>query len=360
VRGTDSVAAYFTVARRPPDDGPLAGLIIASASAPGHVEVGVVSDAADPLASMIDPLLTKLFKAWHSSLGAAGTGLPPMHNCVLPDRTASVDLPDGWKVLPASTMGIILAEGPNGEVARLGYVMGVTDTGNPHAVQHSRWISYPFSQDLKKMFVDLTQLFRGKDGLSPARFQLATANPAPGPGIERCVHLTCQVDAEDGKGPREMNTVFCATPPWNSDGFYAPVLYYTAVPTDFADKERTSMGAILATFAVDRARIDWMVRSAYGIDDPQIEPGRGAIDRYLTRIHLPELRVPGVPGFSAASAAFDKDKRFSLYIPDPKVIEKVVKVPGYAWNKAADAVVGSSSTRFEFADSSGFRNSIHY
>ena len=71
VRGTDSVAAYFTVARSVPDEGPLAGLIVASASAPGHVEVGVVYDAAARFASTIDPLLTALFQSWRPSLGDA-------------------------------------------------------------------------------------------------------------------------------------------------------------------------------------------------------------------------------------------------------------------------------------------------
>src|ERR1700693_5475655 len=43
VRGTNSVAAFFTVAQRG-QGSPMAGLVVASSFAPGHIEAAVISD----------------------------------------------------------------------------------------------------------------------------------------------------------------------------------------------------------------------------------------------------------------------------------------------------------------------------
>ena len=347
VRGTDSVAAYFTVARSVPDEGPLAGLIVASASAPGHMEVGVVYDAAARFASTIAPLLTALFQSWRPSLGEAFAGLPPMHHHVLPDQTASGDLPDDWKILPGSAIGNIVAEGPHGEAAQLGFTMGVIDPGHPHASRDPECIRYPFNRDLSKMFVDLIRLYGARNHLSAVQFELTTAKPVTSAGAERCVHLTGQVDPQDGKGLWEINSVLCSAPPSTINGFYAPVFYRTAVPKDLADKERSTMRAILATFAVNRAAVRRYMD--FAINDPVYDHGK-RVERYIGVMRAPEFHVPG---FAAESAAFDKDKRFSFYIPDPEVIEDIVKVPGDAWSKAAGAVVASSSALFEFVNPSG-------
>jgi hypothetical protein len=65
-------------------------------------------------------------------------------------------------------------------------------------------------------------------------------------------HLTGHVDAQDGKGLKEFNTVFCSGPLLPT-GHYTNLAYHTAVPVKFADQERATMGAILTSFSVNQA-----------------------------------------------------------------------------------------------------------
>jgi hypothetical protein len=80
------------------------------------------------------------------------------------------------------------------------------------AVPQGGKIVYPYGADLAKTYVDLTQMWRGKQRLPPASFQIASEEPVAAPPGERCSHITGQVDAQDGKGPKELNSVFCQGP----------------------------------------------------------------------------------------------------------------------------------------------------
>ena len=60
----------------------------------------------------------------------------------LPDRSASVSLPDNWKIAPnLSGGGTIVAVGPDGENAFLGLAFGAMDTNNPAVQQTMRQAS---------------------------------------------------------------------------------------------------------------------------------------------------------------------------------------------------------------------------
>src|SRR5579863_1152993 len=105
VRGSQSVAAFFTVKRSSGDGGQTAGLIIATKTSTDHVEAALMSDDSPRFVKSLGPMMKALFSQWHplqtpNADPGAGSGGPAaqLRQTVLADRSASVSLPDGWQV----------------------------------------------------------------------------------------------------------------------------------------------------------------------------------------------------------------------------------------------------------------------
>ena len=298
VHGTNSVAVFFTVTRRNQGNAQLAGMLIAATFSPGHVEAALLSDDAARFGSSINPMLKQLLDVWRPAgdarPAASGGAVAALRPITLPDRSASVSLPDGWNVLPSSGGGTILAQGPNGEAVFLGFPFLAMNSSDPRVQQTMRWaqqggrntsyaqaLYYPYGADLAKTYVDLTQMWRGKQRLPPASFQIGHEEPVALPPAERCSHITGQVDAQDGKGPKELNSVFCQGP-LAAHGSFMNLAYHTAVPVKYAPAERAFMAAVLASFNVNTAVVDarkrgpWLLRpsppSTRSADAPRSRP----------------------------------------------------------------------------------------
>jgi hypothetical protein len=180
VRGTDSVGLYFTVVNHAKGNTPVAGLIVAAASGPNHVEVAMLANTADRFSSAVNPMLQRLFSAWHpGGLEAAASSSPAgaktvpapgpaaggpsapaakLHMVTASDNSASVGIPDGWRLDPRSAGGAIAMTGPNGEMVGLDMTNVAFDPTNPQAREFLRYgvvpgiIVYPFHGDLVKDF----------------------------------------------------------------------------------------------------------------------------------------------------------------------------------------------------------------
>jgi hypothetical protein len=100
VRGTQSVAAFFTVNKRTQGKGQQAGLIIVTKVTTDDVEAGMISDDATHLGVSLNAGMKTLFAAWHpfdaarAGGGTAGA-VAPLHTFTTTDRTASVEFA-GW------------------------------------------------------------------------------------------------------------------------------------------------------------------------------------------------------------------------------------------------------------------------
>lgn len=376
VRGTNSVAAFFTLTKRSQGNLKVAGMIIAS-PASDHVEAALLTDDAQRFSTTINPMLTSLFNVWHpgakSSAASSGAAPAALHSYTLPDRSASVSLPDGWNVKPNSGGGTIFAEGPNGEAVALGYPFLASDTNNPSVRQtmatlqrgglqntaYARALYYPYGGDLGKTFSDLVNMDRKRGGQGLASIQISSETPAQFPAPWRCAHLAGKIDPNDGKGPREMNTVFCSSPPGRFGG-YMNLAYHTAVPVALGDKERATMGAILASFAPNQAVIQ---SQANAIAAPEI-----------ARIH--EIGRQAAQQADAAHAAEDAHNRsvearwdaqdksnqaFSNYLLDQTVIQDNLKgTHSTEWNQTADALVKSDPQRYQYVDTPNFWKGVDY
>jgi hypothetical protein len=377
VRGTNSVAVFFTMVNRNQGNMQLAGMIIASRTSGGHVEAALMTDEAARFGSTINPMMTKLFGVWRPNGTASASPsvgqLAALKLYTLPDRSASVSLPDGWNVLPSSGGGTIMAQGPDGSAVALGYPYLAADTNNPSVRQtmtmlqrgglrntsYARALYYPYGGDLGRTFEDLLQMARKNRGESPVTIKVSSEIPMEVSGAARCAHLHGQIDAEDGKGIREMNTVFCSSPP-GPHGSYMNLAYHTAVPLQFADKERATMEAILASFNVNLAVVQ---SEANAIAAPAIaaihEIGRRSAQQ-AAEAHAAE---------DAHNAAVEKrwdnnDKNsqaFSNYLLDQTVIQdNQLNAHGTVWNQTADAMVKNDPQRYEYVNTPNFWKGIDY
>jgi len=380
VRGTNSVAVFFTMVNRNQGNMQLAGMIIASRTSGNHVEAALMTDQAARFGSTINPMMTRLFSVWKPNgsgsagqEGSAAGKVASLRPYTLPDRSASVSLPEGWNVLPSSGGGTIIAQGPNGEAVALGYPYLASDTNNPSVRQtmamlqrgglrntsYARALYYPYGGDLGRTFEDLLQMARKLQGQGPVTIKIASETPVPVSGAVRCARLHGQIDAQDGKGTREMNTVFCTSPP-GPHGSYMNLAYHTAVPLAFADRERATMEAILASFNVNQAVVQ---SQANAIAAPAIaaihEIGRRAAQQ-AADAHAAE----DAHNRAVEKRWDDQDKSnqaFSNYLLDQTVIQdNQLNAHGTVWNQTADALVKNDPQRYEYVNTPNFWKGIDY
>ena len=271
-KGTQSVAAFFGVNRS--SGVPVEGMLIVTKATTDHVEAAAVYDDASRFNASYNPLMKTLMSVWHplaaaSNQGSGGRAVAPLHKSFTKDRTVSIDLPDGWNMAPSSGGGSIFAQGSNGEVAEVGFTVGATDLNNPRARQtyetvqrgglrgtaYANAIYYPLSQDLGKDFVDLMTLNLQKRNQQPGSYKIASDRAVQSPAGYHCARIDGQFDSKDGKGPREMHTIFCIGPEGPASGSFLGIADYTLVPMALAEKERAMMAAVLASIQVDQAAV---------------------------------------------------------------------------------------------------------
>jgi len=376
VRDSNSAAVFFTLVKRNQDNAPVAGLLIASPSA-GGVEAALLTDAAARFGITINPMLKLLFGAWHpgtpNSAGSQTSSAPTqvLTPYVLPDKSASVSLPAGWKVDPSSGGGTILATGPNGEGVALDFPLHAWNSSDPRVQRtmqfaqgagrntgYARALYYPYGADLGKTFVDLLQM-RARMNNQPLRMQLESETPAAAPAGSRCARLQGRLDTNDGKGRKEFNTVFCSGS-LSRMGQYANIAFHTAVPEVSAAQQRATMAAILNSFQVNMSVVN---REAAALAAPAIEQihaiGRAAAAQ-AQQAHAMEDRQN-----QAVEARWDsQDKRsqaFSNYLLDQTVIsDNQNSAHATVWNQTADALVKGNPSRFGYVDTPNFWKGVDY
>ncbi len=382
VRGTQSVAAFFTVNKRSQGSGQLAGLIIVTKVTTDDVEAAVVSDDAGHFGSSFNPLMKTLFGAWHpfdAALAAGGGGgggaaVAPLHKFTTQDRTASADLPDGWKVQTWSAAGTIVANGPNGETASLGYGFLAADLNNPRVRQtyatvmrgglrgtsYAQGLYYALTGDMTKNYVELVRLFQQKHNLPLTTFQVKSATAVQGPPGERCAHIQGILTPQDAKKAAETDLVFCVSAPTPAAGAFMAIINSTEVPVALAPKERATMGAILASFSVDTAAVQRMA-NAYAA--PAIDAihavGRAAAAQAAAAHERNDIQNSSV--YQHWDSMDRRSKDFSDYLLGYTVVQDN-SVNGHAtlWNEDADALVRADSKRFEYVTAPNFWKGIDY
>lgn len=384
VKGTQSVAVFFSVTRRDQGAGKaplqIAGLIIAAKASTDHVEAALVSDEASRFPKTLNPMMKTLFGVWHPipsgsrDASGASAAAAALHQITLPDNSASIGLPEGWQVAPRlSGGGTIVAFGPNGESAEMDTTFLAADPRNPSVQQtlqqlrngrlqntaYASAIYYQYGGDLSQTFVYMIQHVRQKAGLPQATYHFTSVTPMPASGQQTCVHMVGTGDMNDGKGPRELNAVYCETPPGRF-GNWMSEAYTTMAPQVVANKERATLAAIMQSFNVNMQVVQ---QQANRIAAPAIDQihaiGRAAADQARAAHERNDIQ-----NSSVYKRWDDNDKRsqeFENYQLGYSVISTSDnQYHGTFWNEDADAIIKSHPDKFEYVNAPDYWKGIDY
>jgi len=147
-KGTKTVGVFFTVTDHTKGNKKLAGLVLSAPSGPRQVDAAQLSNDAARFGKTVNPMLQQLFSAWHpggqaaasssasggkpaSGGGASTSGPAQLRTVTLPDRSASVGVPDGWKLDADSGGGTVGVNGPHGEKVFLNLAQTGIDLNDP-------------------------------------------------------------------------------------------------------------------------------------------------------------------------------------------------------------------------------------
>ncbi|HEY2858627.1 MAG TPA: hypothetical protein VGJ21_09440 [Terracidiphilus sp.] len=381
VRGTESVALFFSATRRNGNGGQVAGMIIATKVSSDRVEAALITDEATRFHRSLQANIKTLFAQWHpfngagggASSGAAGPAAQ-LHQQVLPDNSASVSLPDTWRVLSQMSGGGTLCAGsPEGETAFLGISFLATDPRNPAAQQTIRMLQagrlqgtayanasfIPYGADLPKAYVYLFNKSRASGGMPAAEFNIANSSPMSQTSQEQCVHMTGTVDFKDQKGAREMNAVFCEEAP-NRVGTWMGLAYVTTIPMPLAAKDRATVGAILQSFNVNQQVV---AAESHRIAAPVIAQihaiGAAAAAQAQAAHERNDIQNSSV--YQRWDSMDRRSQEFENYQLGYSVIsDNENTAHGTFWNEDADALVKANPNRFEYVSAPNYWKGIDY
>jgi len=386
-KGTNTVGVFFTVVNHPGGDKRVAGLVIAAASGPHQVEAALLSDESSRFGKTINPMLQQLLGVWHPGGGAAGTpadagsarpsggtsaGPAQLHQVTLPDRSASVGLPDGWKVDPGSGGGTIVINGPNGEKAGLNMAQSGLDMNDPQLRSLAQYgnrpstqgrIVLPFNVDLTRAYPEVLRRWRHNNGNdAPVNLQNTHAERMPTQRGAQCVHVAGDV-VDDDKHNQEMSMIVCFQN--YVQGNYTVLIFQSLIPVELADRERATAGAIMASFQMDQAVVQ---QQANAIAAPTID----AIHRIGAQAEAD--RATRNASYDAQHAGYwaqqDSNARngqgFGNYILDQTVVQdnnmygNGTVGHGTVYNSTADALIKADPNRFESVDTPNYWKGTDY
>jgi hypothetical protein len=323
-----------------------------------------------------------LFAAWHplkdatgaSASSGPGASVASLHQQVLPDRSASVSLPDNWRIAPnLSGGGTIVAVGPDGENAFLGLAFPAMDTNNPAVQQTMRQLQagrlqntayaraayIPYGADMQKTFVFLFNKSRDRGGMPAADFTFSAFAPMQGNGSDHCAHLAGTVDFKDQKGTRDMNGVYCVEQPGRM-GSYMTLAYVTTVPMPLAAKQRTTLGAILQSFNVNQSVVNAESAQIAAPAIAQIHAiGAAAAAQAQAAHERNDIQNSSV--YQHWDSMDRRSQEFENYQLGYSVIsDNQNSAHGTFWNEDADALVKSNPNRFEYVNAPNYWKGIDY
>jgi hypothetical protein len=356
-------------------------MLIVTKVGENRVEAGMISGDAAHFGSNYNPMMKTLITSWQPFEGAAASpsasaqgrgAIAPMHRYTTPDHTASVDLPDGWSP-PQGSNGTIIAQGPNGESATLGYGFLAYDLNNRNVRQtyqtvqngglrntaYANGIYYALNNDMARVRVDLVQAFRRKNGLPTVTIRIASAVPVQSPPRQRCAHVIGTGTSQEGKST-EFEEIFCISAPTLAAGIFTVILTGAYVPAELAARERPTMGAMLASFSVDIALVQ---RQASRYAAPAIEAihaiGRAAAAQAAAAHARNDAWNSSV--YKRWDTLDKRSQEFSNYLLGYTVIRDVDNnYHGTFWNDDAAQLVQSNPNRFEYVNAPGFWKGVDY
>jgi hypothetical protein len=159
------------------------------------------------------------------------------------DKTASVGIPNGWKLAKGSN-GFVYVTGPNDQRVSLGVIVvaknGPAGSGTTGEVA----FALPFSATLKEKFTTILQAGAAKQGLAKPEITFASEAPAKLPMCSRLFGSTTA-----GSDSKKFEGVICSLrPDWL--GLYKNIVFLLQVPSSRAAQDRPIVEQIAASYRV--------------------------------------------------------------------------------------------------------------
>jgi hypothetical protein len=406
-RDSHSVATFFTVTARSQGGGAIAGLAIVSmAEGSGSAAGAVLYDDAARFPRSEPSMMKTLNAAWHlasalpapappgagsgasvpggagASPGAAASSAAParptgpqhLRMATGGDRSASVGLPEGWK-LTGVAGGQLTAEGPNGEMVGLGILyQGIRNPGvRPPSfggMARNAPLVAPFGGELFSDFTSVTNQVRRTRHLPPGTFKLTRSENLPGNQQEqRVVQLIFEVDLHDGKGLRKGSARVGAMHVRGLDT-WAMTVSSSNVPGALAQTEDATLKAIIRSYSQDGkviaretseviGRINASARAAQIRANAQ----SAANDAHNSAFdaHMKDLDANS-RAFDAHMDGLDRSsKSFQNYQLDREVIQDNDRNErGTVGNGYGDALVKTNPDRFQYVKQEDFIKGVDY
>lgn len=287
-KGTDSIATFFQLTAKNQGNKPVAGMVIVSvAQGAKDGAAAVLYDDAARFAKTQPALMSKLNAAWHvenaklvstarASAGSTGTrsagganvrGNGPggvfgtnepatssqrLHLARNGDNSGSIGIPDGWRITGGSG-GSIVAEGPKGELMRMGIING--NIYDPRTQQGMNMINYlrrgstpfsacPYSTDLAADYQCVVGQNRQRQHLPPLSFHVISTRINPGQPGEGA--MLVELDTHDGKGP--MLSSIRAGAHRQGPATWDLTVSEIRIPKDIADGEWSTAAGMIMTY----------------------------------------------------------------------------------------------------------------
>jgi hypothetical protein len=389
VKGTGSYAVFLSVKRNDQGAGKapmqVAGLLIATKVSDGHVEAALLSDEASRFPKTLPGMSKTLFATWHP-FPATGKGAPSnsgqiassgsapaaaLHTVVTQDRSASMAIPDGWKI--EGSGGTVIVTNPNGSTAWMDFAFGAQDTNNPSVQRTMQQVRsgqlrapayvnanyIPYGADTGKTFVTFMQTAHKKAGFPPADYNLTSISPGPAMQGARTAHIQGTVDFKEGKGQREFDAVYCIHPPGRF-GHWASEVYMTTVPMQYAAQERATLAAMMASFRYDPKIVGQEANEIAGPEIARIQAIGHAAKVQADNAHRAEDAQ-----ISRVEKYWDNNDKQSQAFSNLQLGYSVVSTTdnqyhGTFWNEDATMLVEGNPDKFQYVPTPGFWKGIDY
>jgi hypothetical protein len=398
-KGTNTVGVFFSVTDHTKGNKKLAGMVLSALSGPRQVDAAQLSNDAQRIGKSVNPMLQQLFDAWHpggwaaasssassgepaSGGGATAVGPAQLHTVTLPDRSASVGIPDGWKVDGGG--GTIFTTGPHGEALLLNTVYGALDPRDPQVrqgIQLNRQygggrpdtnVYLPYGTNVSQTFVTMFNDAQKKNHNPPMSFQFSNTSQIPG---QPCMRLEGTETNSAGGLNNDFFAVFCEQQSQGGSGIWHANLYMALLPKSVAEKEHATAQAMMASFQVNQGVVNAI--AAPGIAAIKATGARAAAQmESAEKAHDIQNNAERARQNSNTTHYSNSDdghltqagnnQAFANYLLDQSVVQdndmygSGTVGHGTVWNSTADALVKANPNRFEIVDTPNFWQGTDY
>jgi hypothetical protein len=370
-KGSNSIAAFFTLIARTQGNKPIAGLVIVSMAQGAEPTGAVLYDDAAHFPKTEPVLLNKLNEAWRSAVTATAARpgkaahepvALPLRLTPFPDNSGSIGLPAGWRVL-ASHGGEVMTAGPHGETVNVGISFyPIYDPRNPQVQQRMRYargmkfLACPYGGDPVSAYLCVGKQNRQNNGLPPATINIVSSQPIPTRPLEaQAAMVMAEIDLHDGNGPMTAS-LHIGISREAQNGVWTLALDGVMAPKERAEEEWPTLKAIFESYRTNDKVIGAQTQQKIG----EIHAIGAAAAKQAAAAHAAE---------DAQSAAFNthmdsidrNSKAFELYtLDETQIQDNENNTRGTVYNGDANRLMRIDPNRFQSVPTQDFLKGVDY